>query len=238
MDKKIIIGIVVVVMIAIGVGVFCVLGETKKENTSPNETREPNEQVNVGGDDSKVDTNEEKTLIVYFSLPENTGDAKEDSTVTVDGEAIGNTQYIANLIQENTGADIYRIEPVKEYNVNDHQELIDDAKEEQNNDARPEIKTRISNFDEYDIIYVGYPIWWSDFPQIMYTFFELYDFDGKTVIPFNTNGGSGLAGTISTMKNKLKGANIEENAFQIYRENMEEAPEKVQSWLKEIGVLK
>ncbi|MDE6814241.1 MAG: NAD(P)H-dependent oxidoreductase [Duncaniella sp.] len=95
----------------------------------------------------------------------------------------------------------------------------------------------MSNFDDYDIIYVGYPIWWSDMPQILYTFFELYDFNGKTVIPFSTHGGSGLAGTVSTIKSKLSGATVESNAFTMSRNNMEQAPEEVKSWLKEIDRL-
>ena len=235
MNKKIIIGIVCVVVIAIVcIGVYAF--KTQIKNTS-SVTKEPEEEVNVGDANTKVDSNGKKSLVVYFSLPEKTGDAKEDSTVDVDGKTMGNTEYVANLIKDYTGADIYRIEPVKEYNTKDHQALINDAKEEQENDARPEIKTKISNFDEYDIIYVGYPIWWSDLPQIMYTFFELYDFSDKTVIPFSTNGGSGLAGTVSTIKNKLTTATVEENAFALYRENMETAPEKVESWLKELGAV-
>ncbi len=71
-------------------------------------------------------------------------------------------------------------------------------------------------------------------PQILYTFFELYDFNGKTVIPFSTHGGSGIAGTVSTIKNKLSGANVESRGLSISRNNMEQAPEEIKSWLKEI----
>lgn len=96
------------------------------------------------------------------------------------------------LISEYTNSPIYRIEPKTPYTTN-HKELVDLAKEEQNKNTRPEIKNKISNFDEYDTIYVGYSIWWSDMSQILYSFFELYDFNGKTIIPFSTHGGSGLA---------------------------------------------
>lgn len=74
-------------------------------------------------------------------------------------------------------------------------------------------------------------------PQILYTFFELYDFNGKTVIPFSTHGGSGLAGTINTIKDKLTGATVENNAFTMSRNNMESAPEEIKSWLKEINMI-
>ena len=75
-------------------------------------------------------------------------------------------------------------------------------------------------------------------PQILYTFFELYDFSGKTVIPFSTHGGSGLAGTVSTIKNKLSGAKVESNACTISRNYMVQAPTEVEAWLKEIKRLK
>lgn len=250
MNKKIIIGIVAVILIiAIAVGVIFM---TKSNNNSSNNTTEnilnaenaenENNETNIMKDsDNTTDETEVttlgKTLVAYFSLPETREDAKEDSTVTVNGEAIGNTQYVANLIQEHTGADIFRIEAVKQYNTSDHQALIDDAKEEQNNDERPEIKNKINNFENYDTIFIGYPIWWSDLPQILYTFLESYDFTGKNVYLFSTNGGSGLAGTVNTITNKLSGANVNKNAFKLNRDNMEQAPREVESWLKEIDII-
>lgn len=180
-------------------------------------------------------TGNSKILVAYFSLPETTGDAKEDSTVTVNGETLGNTQYVANLIKEHTGADIFRIEPVKEYNTSDHAELIADAKKEQEDDSRPEIKNKINDFEDYDTIFIGYPIWWLDLPQILYTFLENYDFTGKNVYLFSTNGGSGLAGTVSTIENKLNTASVNTNAFKLYRDNMEDAPQEVETWLKNLG---
>lgn len=156
---------------------------------------------------------------------------EENSVIVVNGEVLGNTQYAAMLIAENTGGDLYRIEPKIPYTTN-HDDLVDLAREEQNKDVRPEIKNRISNFDDYDIIYIGYPIWWSDMPQIIYTFLELYDFSSKDVIPFSTHGGSGLAGTINTIRNKLSNANVENNGFTISRNNMEQAPEEIKSWLR------
>lgn len=74
-------------------------------------------------------------------------------------------------------------------------------------------------------------------PQILSTFFELYNFNGKTVILFSTHGGSGLVGTVRTIQNKLTGANVESNAFTMSRNNMEQAPEKIHAWLKEIDMI-
>lgn len=225
MNKKVIICIIVTIVIAVlGIGGYMFLGNNNKSNVST-ETKEPEEQVEVGGEGTKVDVDGKKSLVVYFSVPETDDTNKQmtteedNSTIVVDGKVLGNTQYVAQLISEKTGSDLYRIEPKSPYTTN-HSDLVDQAQEEQNNNARPEIKNKISNFDDYDIIYVGYPIWWSDMPQILYTFFELYNFEGKTVIPFSTHGGSGLSGTVNTIKNKLSGANVEENAFTMSRNSM------------------
>lgn len=238
-QKKIILGVVLVLILFLvvvgGYRYFYPNGKTD----APKDTKEPTEEVRVG-DDNHESKDGKKSLVVYFSVPETTDPNKkmtteeENSVIVVDGKVLGNTEYVALLIQENTNADIYRIEPKTPYTTN-HSDLVNQAKEEQNKNLRPEIKNKISNFDDYDIIYIGYPIWWSDMPQILYTFLELYNFDGKTVIPFSTHGGSGLSGTVSTIQNKLKGAKVESNAFTMYRDNMEEAPEEIKSWLKEIG---
>lgn len=252
--KKVVIGIIIaIVIIAAGVGAYFVLNSEKEENTDvanknvltsnneKNVVKESNsEEINNESNNDVSNENDVanigKTLVTYFSLPETTGDAKEDSTINVNGENLGNTQYVANLIQEHTGADMFRIEAVKEYNISDHQALIADAQEEQRNNARPEIKDTIENFENYDTIFIGYPIWWSDLPQILYTFLESYDFSGKNVYLFSTNGGSGLAGTVSTITSKLNSANVNSNAFKLHRNNMEDAPEEVETWLKEIGI--
>lgn len=242
MNKKLIIGVITAVVVAIiSVGGYYLLSNKSAMN-SPTETKQPDEEVKVGNEDSKPNKDGKKSLVVYFSVPETDDPNKkmtteeENSAIVVDGKVLGNTKYAAMLIAENTGGDLYRIEPKTPYTTN-HRDLVSLAKEEQEKGVRPEIKNKISNFDDYDIIYVGYPIWWSDMPQILYTFFELYDFNGKTVIPFSTHGGSGLAGTVSTIKNKLTGANVESNAFTMSRNDMEEAPEEIKSWLKEIDMI-
>ena len=145
----------------------------------------------------------DKTLIVYFSMP----DDVDDSTVTINGQVLGNNQYMAQVIQETTGGDIFRIEPVTPYPTN-HSALVEQASKEQSDNARPAIKGSIENFDQYDTVFVGYPIWWSDMPMILYTFFDSYDFSGKTLIPFGTHGGSGWAGTPATIRNLEPDANL------------------------------
>lgn len=243
MNKKGIIGIIVIIVIIAIAVVAIFLNNNNKMTNDLNQSKQRNEidQGEVANSNNQNETPEsanqnEKVLIAYFSLPETTGDAKEDSTVTINGERLGNTQYVANLIQEHTKAEVFRIEAVKNYNTSNHSELIAEARQEQEENARPEIKETISNFNDYDTIFIGYPIWWSDLPQILYTFLESYDFSGKNVYLFSTNGGSGLSGTVNTITNKLSSAKVNKNAFRLNRDNMEDAPKEVEAWLQNLGI--
>ena len=143
-------------------------------NQSPSEST-PEESSSQTNESTPTPSNTNgKNLVVYFSMPDNV----DDSTVVIDGETLGNTQYMAYVIQETVGADIFRIEPETPYPT-DHDELVDLASEEQSNNARPAIKDTIENFDTYENIFVGYPNWWGDMPMILYSFFDEYDFSGK-----------------------------------------------------------
>lgn len=178
-----------------------------------------------------------KTLVVYFSLPEtddpnNMTQEEENSAVVIDGKVLGNTQYVAQIIQENTGADIFRIEAETPYPL-DHATLVDQAAAEQDSNARPAILAQIENMNQYNTVFVGYPIWWSDLPMILYTFLEEYDLSGKTVVPFSTHGGSGLAGTISTIKELQPSASVFEDGFTVSRNSVADAADDVVAWLAE-----
>lgn len=173
-----------------------------------------------------------KTLVVYFSAPDN----KDNSYVEINGERLGNTQYMAYVIQKNTGANIFRILPKNPYPT-DHDELLAVAQNEIRTNARPEIDGTIEDFDSYDVVFVGYPNWNADMPYILYTFFETYDFSGKTIVPFNTHGGSGFSGTQETI------AELEPNATilkgkSISRNSIKGAEQEITNWLDSIGMLK
>ena len=180
-----------------------------------------------------------QTLVVYFSMPETTNpdnmtQEEDNSVVVIDGEVLGNTQYVAYVIQENTGADIFRIEPETPYPT-DHDTLVDLAAEEQDQAARPAMKDHIENLEQYDTIFVGYPNWWGDMPMILYSFFDEYDFSGKTIVPFNTHGGSGFSNTISTIAGLEPDAMVNENGFTVSRDNVQEAEGDIIAWLNENG---
>ena len=159
-------------------------------------------QTNEKNADSNKTTSGSKALVVYFSR---TGEQYEVGVIEK-----GNTAIVADMIAEQTGADSFEILPKKDNYPTTYKELTDVAKEEQNNNARPEIKDSISNFDQYDTVYLGYPIWWGDLPMICYTFLESYDFSGKTIVPFCTHAGSGDAGTQSKIQSAAPNATVKE----------------------------
>lgn len=185
---------------------------------------------------------EGKVLVVYFSMPEtdnpnNMTRDEDNSTVVINGKVLGNTQYVAQLIQEKTGADIFRIEPLKPYPT-DHSTLVELAKEEQNRNDRPALTVLVENMDAYDVVFIGYPNWWADMPMIMYTFFENHDLSGKTVIPFNTHGGSRFSNTISTIARLKPNAQVVRNGFTVSRNVVDRAEPDVEEWLIELGYRK
>lgn len=180
-----------------------------------------------------------KSLVVYFSVPESTKTSgltrnEENSLVVVDGKALGNVQYVAFLIAEETGADVFRLEPKDAYPT-DHTELLNRAAREQRQNARPEIRGKIADFESYDTVFVGYPIWNADLPPVLYSFFDDYDLSGKTVVPFTVHGGSGLAGTPRTIARLEIKAVVEQNAFSESRNTVDSCKERVSAWLKKIG---
>ena len=182
---------------------------------------------------------ESRVLVTYFSMPETTNPnnmttEEDNSVVVIDGEVLGNTQYMAYVIQETTGADIFRIEPRTPYPTN-HSTLVDLAAEEQEQNARPAIKDRVTNMDDYDVVFIGYPIWWSDMPQILYTFFDTYDFSGKTIIPFSTHGGSSFAGTPRTIQRLEPDATMLDG-LTISRNNIQDARQEIIDWVNDLDI--
>lgn len=207
------------------------------------EEQTPSAEQTPTEDQETADTTESgKSLVVYFSMPETTDpdnmtQEEDNSVVVIDGEVLGNTQYVAYVIQENIGADIFRIEPETPYPT-DHDTLVDLAAEEQDNNARPAIKDSIEDLEQYDTIFIGYPNWWGDMPMILYSFFDQYDFSGKTIVPFNTHGGSGFSNTISTIAELEPSAEVNEDGFTVSRNNVQEAEQDIIFWLNDLGYTK
>lgn len=179
-----------------------------------------------------------KALVVYFSVPETDGvDASSGaSRIVADGKVIGNTQYIASIISEATRSDLFEIKTVHTY-PGSHKALIDAAKVEIDNKARPKLATHIKNLDKYDTVFVGFPNWWYDMPMPLYSFFDEYDFSGKTIIPFCTHGGSRFSDAIKTISELEPKASVLDG-YAIPRDRVSEAKQNVLNWLKRIGATK
>ena len=94
----------------------------------------------------------------------------------------------------------------------------------------------MDNFEQYDIIILGYPNWWADLPMPVYTFLEEYDFGGKTIIPFVTHGGSGFSGTVRTISELQPDALVSENTLSLSRNNVADSEEDVASWAESLGL--
>lgn len=175
-----------------------------------------------------------KSLVVYFSLPEPSGREKENSSVEINGKTMGNTEYVAGVISKELNAPLFRIETVQAYPITNHQTLINQARKEQRENFRPELKGKIENIAQYDVIFLGYPNWWGDMPMALYSFLEQNDFNGKKIIPFCTHGGSGLSGTVNTIRRLQPKATIEKNALSIYRTDVETSESTIKNWLSRI----
>lgn len=197
------------------------------------------EQTTGRTEQTAVNLSDGKILIVYFTMPESDGvdTVAGASRVVVDGELYGSVEFMANTIQETTGGDLFEIKTVQDYPTL-HEPLVDLADEELANDARPELSTHIDNLDEYDTVFVGYPIWWGDMPMPLYSFFDEYDFSGKTIIPFSSHGGSRLANTVETIAELEPDAAVTDG-FTVSRNDIEEdasaVAEELVSWVKELG---
>lgn len=111
----------------------------------------------------------------------------------------GHTLQMAERIHELAGGDFFRIEPATPYTDN-HDEVLDVAQSEQDDDFRPELATTVKNWDSYSVVYLGFPVWWYHVPQIIKTFVTQHNLKGKTIIPFGTSGGSSIESTLSDIR--------------------------------------
>ena len=182
-------------------------------------------------------TDGSRILISYFTAAENSGvDAVASASYSdVNGEAKGRMQALAEMIQDVTGGDLFSIRTEETYPA-DGGDLIDYASQEQSEDARPALTTHIENPDDYDIIFVGYPNWWADLPMPLYSFFDEYDFSGKTIIPFNSHNGSRFSNTISTIASLEPNATVIEDGFTVNERDVPDAAGDIASWVDSLGI--
>ena len=178
-----------------------------------------------GSKQEKVMAKEGKAIVVFFS---HAGD-----NYAVGNIEVGNTKIVADYITELTGAEQFEIVTHK-YDGMAYNPLIKLAQEETKNGELPEYEGDV-DLSGYDTVFIGGPVWWGTYPQVMFTFFKKHEGDlkGKTVIPFTTHEGSGLANCVEDVKKAFPGANVQKG-FSIYGHEVRTEKAKVEKWLKGI----
>lgn len=226
MRGKRIFGILLIVLVAIGLVAFNFF---QKGNDSAATTQGAVVSTTSSNASKPTDTNlkGKKVLVVFFS--------RNKGLYGGDTPTIGNTHRVANLIQEATGADIYEIVPEKDY-PDEYRATTEVAKEEQANNARPKIKNPLPDVSKYDVVFVGGPIWWGEYPMVVRTFLDSVDLNGKTVIPFTTHEGSGMGNTKEQLiKQYLNARVLDGIAIRGREAHNDQTKTAVDNWLKQLG---
>jgi len=174
---------------------------TADDKTAPEQTDKTADETPADNSDGS-DSEGSRILVVYFSR---TG---EQYTVGVIDH--GNTAIVAEMIADETGADLFEILPEDDHYPMTYAELTDAAKKEQNENARPAYAGEVPDLSQYDTVFIGAPVWWGDWPMIMYTFFEenAEALAGKNLVPFSTHEGSGLSGFDKKLSSAIPGSTV------------------------------
>ena len=171
-----------------------------------------------------------RILVLYFSR---TGEQYQVGVIEK-----GNTAIVAEMIGEATGADLFELLPADDHYPMTYKELTDVARQEQREGARPAYAGELPDLSGYDTIFIGAPVWWGDWPMILYTVFESTPLSGKTLIPFSTHAGSGLSGFDRSLARAYPDCTVKKG-LAIAGTDAQNNPDKVQSavagWLSELG---
>lgn len=198
-----------------------------------------NEQQSVSVPNETI-SSDGKILIAYFTWADNTH-VDDPSSVDVDAStsasvlAPGNTEKVVHFIQEQVGGDMFSIIVDEPYS-SDYDECLDRASDELAQQARPTIVDTVENMDEYDVIFLGYPNWWSSCPMAIFSFIESYDLSNKTIIPFCAHGTGGLGRSIEDLQDALPHSTLLD-AFGVYRPDTDSCQDDVNQWLSDIGMV-
>lgn len=142
---------------------------------------------------------------------------------------IGNTELAAGIIQELTGADIFKIEQIQPYSA-DYNECIEQAQADQRRDARPELKGYPETIEDYDTIYLGFPNYWGTMPMTVFTFLNHFDFSQKIIKPFCTHEGSGMGNSVDDIRKLCPSANVEKG-LAIKGSSVERSKSDIEKWI-------
>ena len=181
--------------------------------------------ASCNGQTTKNQNNMGKSIVIFFS---HAGD-----NYSVGNVEVGNTKIVADYISEIAGAEQFEIVTHK-YDGMAYTPLTRLAQEEANKGELPPYEGKAPDLSQYDTVFIGGPVWWGTYPQVMFTLFKDINLDGKTVYPFTTHEGSGLASCVSDVKKAFPKANVK-NGFSIYGHEVRTEKAKVEKWLKGIG---
>ena len=181
--------------------------------------------ASCNGQTTKNQNNMGKSIVIFFS---HAGD-----NYSVGNVEVGNTKIVADYISEIAGAEQFEIVTHK-YDGMAYTPLTRLAQEEANKGELPPYEGSAPDLSQYDTVFIGGPVWWGTYPQVMFTLFKDINLDGKTVYPFTTHEGSGLASCVSDVKKAFPKANVK-NGFSIYGHEVRTEKAKVEKWLKGIG---
>ena len=186
-----------------------------EQSNTPNnsDSAQTNSNTNPSEDNS---TDTVKILVAYFS-------------------ATNTTEGVAKTIADSVNADLYEIVPEQPYTAADLNYNDDNSRstiEMNNPNARPAISRSVENMNQYDVVFIGYPIWWGDAPRILSTFVESYDFSGKTIVPFCTSGGSGVGSSAKNLERLTSGATW----FDGERLNRNASASSISDWIDSLGL--
>jgi flavodoxin len=165
-----------------------------------------------------------KKLVVFYSRAD-----ENYFSGTIKNLKVGNTEVVAGVIGELTGADLFKIEQLQPYSK-DYNECIAQAQADQNRSARPELKAYPESLDEYDVIYLGYPNYWGTMPMAVFTFLEHFNLDNKIIKPFCTHEGSGLGSSQSDIKKLCPNSTVEKG-LAIHGSNVQTSKSAIEKWI-------
>ncbi|MBR1878841.1 MAG: flavodoxin [Paludibacteraceae bacterium] len=181
--------------------------------------------IGCSAKNDKINMANGKSIVVFFS--------HAGENYAVGNIKTGNTKIVADYISELTGADQAEIVTHK-YDGMAYTPLTNLAQDEQNNDELPDFELVPEvDFSQYDTIFIGGPVWWGTYPQVMFTFFKRYDLNGKTLYPFTTHEGSGLGSCPSDLRRAYPNASVQKG-FSIYGHEVRSGKAKVENWLKNL----
>ena len=221
--------------------VFSVAACSSSESTSSQmESTSSSSMAGESASETTSSSQDESSAVTSSQAPESQMSSQPEESGETDGILIayfswsGNTERMAQMIQTETGGDLFQIEPATPY-TEDYNTLLDVAQQEQSENAQPELAAQVENWDRYSTVFVGYPDWWSDAPMVVYSFLESYDWTGKTLIPFCTSGGSGFGRSLDKLPESAPGATILEG-LHINGSSVESAGEEVTAWVDSLGL--